>query len=391
MPDRETGFVQRTRLIVEPGSIARVAEQAALLGMEKAVAIMDPALADSELTTAVVDLVGKERVLVRTGVEPTFDTVAAATAELAALGADGVIAVGGGSTIDTAKLARGLLAGGLTSLAELPDELEGVAPLIACPTTAGTGAEVGAGAVVYSPLADDKILIRRQALAADVVVADANLTLGLPSHLTAFTGLDAFAQALMAYAPAGPDAISGQVGLRAMRLIWSSLPTAVADGSNAQARAEMMLGSVMSALAMFNAPPVYAGEHVFAEPVGAAVKCHHGHAVAAFLPATAEFNLEPFRPRYAEVARELGLGRDGDSEQALAHTFPAALRKLVLSLGVPPLGEAMEDYDLDDLVRRCVANEAFALNPRVILEDDARQILRSGIDGTFQLAGAAAA
>ncbi len=386
MPDRATGFVQRTRLIVAPGAVQTVAVQADSLGMSAPVALVDPALAQSERIAAALDLVGPERVIIRAPGEPSFASVQAAAARMSELEADGVIAIGGGSTLDTGKLARGIMASG-ASLAELPAALKEVIPLIACPTTAGTGAEVGAGAIVFSPLLDDKVLIRRHELAADVVLADGDLTLDLPPDLTAYTGLDAFAQALMAYAPAGPDAISGQVALQAMRTVWRWLPVAVSNPDDADARAKMMLGSVMSALGMFNAPAVYAGEHVFAEPVGAALKCHHGHAVAAFLPATAEFNLEPFAARYAEVAAELGLAADDERTSRAARAFVEALQGFVISLGVPPLADVVESYDLEQLVERCAANEAYELNPRPIGAESARAILRSGFDGSFALSG----
>jgi len=387
MPDREPGFLQRTAIVVGQGSCARLAGSAEHLGIRRSAVLIDANLADTEVAEAVLAQLGSAALVRMPGGEPTVGSIRGVADELAAAEVDGVVAVGGGSTMDTGKIARGFLAArGAERLQDIPSTIEPApVPLIAMPTTAGTGAEIGAGAIVFDPAVEDKVLFRRSQLAADVAIADGDLTLGLPAVLTAVTGLDAFAQALMAYLPAGPDSISGQNALRAMQLIAASLPGAVEAGEDRTIRGRMMLGSVLSALAMYNAPPVYAGEHVFAEPVGTALRINHGHAVAALLPGTIEFNLDHCQQRFAELARALGFVAETARDDESATAFATAVRDLVHDVGVGPLHAPDGEPDLDALAARCERHEAYSLNPRPLERRDAVAVLRGAFDGTFSV------
>ena len=385
MPDRSPGFQQRTAVDVGFGARRNLAAGAARLGMARPGLLVDANLAGGPVARLISAELPAGVLIASPAGEPTTDGVRAVAREIEAAGADGVVAVGGGSTLDTAKLARGFLASGVDRLADIPELLDPPPlPLIAMPTTAGTGAEMGAGAIVYDIEVADKILVRRQQLAADLAIADAELTLGLPAHVTAWTGLDAFAQALMAYLPASSNSISGQSAIAAMRLLVNHLPRAVGDGEDTAARSGTMLGSVLSAMAMYNAPPVYAGEHVFAEPLGAALRVAHGHAVAALLPGTVEFNADAFAPEYAELAEALGWDEPGEDVASAAHGFVARLRDLVHELGVEPLA-LPGGTDIGALAARCEAHEAYALNPRPIERADAVAILRGAFDGSFHI------
>lgn len=387
MADRAPGFRQHTAIAVEPGVRARIGPELERLGSRRPALVIDPRLLETELTKDVLPTFDPARVKTIEASEPTFESVARMAAGLAEVEADGVVAVGGGSALDTSKLARGLLAAGAGDLHDLPDELGSAAlPLIALPTTAGTGAEVGAGALAYDERQDAKVLVRRPQFAADVALADAELTIGLPSDLTAFTGLDAFAQALMAFVSAGPDSVSGQLAQSSMAMIWRSLPRAVAEGGDLDARSAMMLGSVTSALAMYNAPPTYAGEHVFAEQLGPELGVAHGHAVAAFLPGTVEFNREVLAGRFSVLARILCVvPPDADEAQGSA-AFSAALRSFVRCLGVPPL-PAPADGGVERLAVEVERHDAFSLNPREIEREQAVAILNGAFDGSFNVIG----
>lgn len=345
--------------------------------------MIDQGLTSTPTGQAVVAALREPRTIAVPGGEPGLVSVLELADRLRALDADGVVAVGGGSTIDAAKLARGFLACEARTFEDLPEEIVGILPLIAIPTTAGTGAEIGSGAIVYDPAIDDKILVRRRGLAATVALCDPEATATLPPHLTAFTGCDALAQAILAYVPAGWDSVSGQTALRAIRLIYRNLPDAVADGQDRKARRNQMLGSVLSAMAMYNAPPEYAGEHIFAEPIGALLGIHHGHAVAAFLPPMAEFNRKVLCEPFAQIALELGL--PGDTDQALADELIRALRAFVLELKVPAVADVVDEYELDELIRKSKSHEAFALNPREISDRDAAAIIAGAFTGSFRV------
>jgi alcohol dehydrogenase class IV len=317
--------------------------------------------------------------------EPSVQSILDAVAELRSAGADGIIAVGGGSSLDAGKVARALIAADTSRWQDLPAQIPAGLPLITVPTTAGTGAEAGAGALLFDPERNDKVLVRRLGMAAELAIADGDLTLELPAKLTAYTGLDALAQAILAYVPATGDSISGQVALRAIRLIFSALPRAVTNRADRAVRAEMMQGSVLSALAMFNAPPTYAAEHTFAEAIGPAAGVNHGHAVAAFLVPVAEYNLEPLAARYAEIAIELGLAREGTSVFVAANAFVNGLETLVTSLGVEPLCQTAKSWRRDELAERCRRHDGFAVNPRPIDDRAVLRMLDCAYSGTLRL------
>lgn len=386
MPDRDPGFAQRTLVVVGPGTIETLDGHCRHLGSSRPVVLIDAALEDGLVGARIGALLPRSEVVAAPAGEPSFDSVSAVAEAVAATGADLVVAVGGGSTIDTAKLARGLIASGHESLRDLPPAFaREPMPLVAVATTAGTGAELGAGAVVADPEQQQKVLVKRQSLAAAVAIADSELTTSLPPHLTAFTGCDALAQAILAYVPAGDDSVAGHLALRALRLLYDHLPAAVEDGHDLEARSNVMLGAVLSAMAMYNSPPEYGGEHAFAEPLGTVLGVHHGHLVAAFLPGVAEFNVDALRPAYATIARELRLV-DGVDDRAAADALVSALRELVVRLRIPPLRERVEDFPADALAARCAQDEAFGLNPRPITHADAVGILAGAYDGTFRVA-----
>jgi alcohol dehydrogenase class IV len=372
------------------GTSRNVPEYCDHLAITAPVILIDRALSAGAIGAGFKELLPGADVVSCPPGEPSSQSIAEIAAAVTDRKVDGIVAVGGGSTIDTAKLARGYVSAGVSSPRDLPDQLPvAPLPLIAVATTAGTGAEMGAGAIVFDPAADTKILVRRAELAADVAIADGELTLTLPPDLTAFTGCDALAQAILAYVGARWEAISGQMSLRAIRLIWSALPRAVADGRDPEARRDQMLGSALSAISMYTAPPTYAGEHVFAEPIGAALRIPHGRAVALFLPGTAEFNEAALAGPYADIARELGLADETAPDLDAARRFVEALREFVRGLEIPPLRESHPEADLSDLVGRSRQHEAWQDNPRPIGDDDAAAIVRGAADGTFSLRYAA--
>jgi len=353
--------------------------------MTRAAVVIDQGLLATPVGESVRKLLPGASIVAHPTAEPSVQSIVGVVAELGACNADGIIAVGGGSSLDTGKVARALLAAKVDRWQDLPDQIPPGMKLITVPTTAGTGAEAGSGALLYDPEVDDKILVRRLGMAAELAIADGDLTLGLPSRLTAYTGLDALAQAILAYVPATGDSISGQVALRAIRMIFRALPKAVAQGTDRSARAEMMQASVMSALAMFNAPPTYAAEHTFAEAIGPAAGVSHGHAVAAFLVPLAEYNLKPLADRYAEMAVELGFASEGEAVPKAAAAFIEGLEALVRRLNVEPLAKVAKTWDRDDLAARCRRHDGFAVNPRPIDDTAVLRMLDCAHSGSLRL------
>jgi len=390
--DASPGFQQTTVAIVGGGAVQRLGETLDRLGVSDPGILIDPGLVEGVVADAVRSSAPHGVLIPADAGEPTFASVSSAAERVRDSECDGLIAVGGGSTIDTAKLLRGLLATGTDDLAGVPEDAELQAlPLIAIPTTAGTGAEMGSSAVVIDPRRDHKVLLTIPGLAPDVAIDDGHLTTTLPPSLTAYTGCDALAQAILAYSTAGHDAIGGQLALRAIELILEWLPRAVADGNDLRAREEMMLGSASSAIAMFNAPVRWDLEHAIAEPLGSMLGIHHGHLVAAFLPGVAEFNISALEDRYAELARHLGLAQPKDDDHAGALAMVTRLRAFVREVGVPALGLVAGDRDFDPLVEQILNAGQLKTNPVPMPADAIQAIIAGAWDGTFSYSLATAA
>lgn len=379
MPDRSPGYVQRTVVDCELGAVDRLPQHLARLGVARPVVLVDPGLESTPTPDLMRRLLPDAQQVLAPAGEPTARSVAQAADDVLESDADAVVAVGGGSTLDTAKLLRGMLADDVRTLPLPASSSTKPLPLVTIPTTAGTGAELGAGAIVHDPQADTKVVVRIPELAADVAVCDGRLTLSLPADLTAFTGLDAYAQAILAYVPAGPRSVSGQQALTGIRVIRSSLPRAVSDPGDEEARADMMLGSVISALGMFNAPPTYAGEHLFAEPIGAAFGLNHGHTVAAMLAGTVELNVDALRQPFAHLGRNLDLnGSD------LAQAFADDTRRFVRQLGVPGLAERTT-VTVAEAVKTLHNKADLGLNPMPLSDRDLSALVSGAFDGSFTL------
>jgi alcohol dehydrogenase len=383
--DRVPGFEQRTIAAVGGGAHRRLGEICGEIHSRRPAILCDAALADSDVLDTIRAQLGKARVVACDPGEPTFTSVLQASRRVADAEPDALIALGGGSTIDTGKLLRGLLAADVSRPDEIPVEAElEVLPYVAVPTTAGTGAEMGAAAVVAHPSTGDKVLVKVPALAADYAIADGWLTTGLPPSLTAFTGADALAQAFLAYVAAGPESVSGQLALRAIDLIFEWLPRVVQDGADREARAQMMLGSATSAIAMFNAPIQFGLEHAIAEPLAGALHLPHGHLVAAVFAGTAEHNLPALEGRYAEVARMLGM--DVVDRHCAAAALVERVGRLMQELEVPALRAVVEAQPLEPLADRVLASGALDNSPVPMSRADLVAILAGAWSGEFRVA-----
>lgn len=386
MPDRPPGFCQRTPVNVGPGVIGHLPQEVRRLGIREPVVLMDEALVDGPVGRRIASLLPEATVISPEPGEPTYKTVSLTVDKVKQASGDGLVAVGGGSTIDTAKIARGLLSAHVATPTDLPSSFpQPLLPLIAVPTTAGTGSEVGAGAVVTDPDTGEKVLVSKSQLAPDLALADGDLTLTLPRHLTAFTGCDALAHALLAYVGSGKYAVSGVLALQAVKTIVEDLPDAVRNGSDRTVRARMMFGSVTSAISMFTSPMTYAGEHTFAEALGPPLQLHHGHVVAVFLPGVAQFNRRPLTGPLGEVARHLGLvGSDVSNDEA-STVLIERLRTFLKDLGIAPLGDDVKDR-AEDLVPLVKRHPGFALNPCPLDDAAVAAIIRGACTGSYDVA-----
>ena len=288
---------------------------------------------------------------------------------------DGVIALGGGSVLDAAKAAAMIATNGATAeeyqMQGRPITLPAL-PLIAIPTTAGTGSEATKVSVIYNPNNNLKKSFYSPYMIAEIVILDPAVTLGMPGKVTAFTGIDALSHAIESYVSLNANVYTQMYGLQAIKLIAKSITAAVNDGSNVAARADMLYASYLAGVAL------HAGiglAHIIAQPMGGLYKIPHGEACSIFLPFSMEFNLDVCVKEYCEIGRALGLTLEGDTVQNAKATI-AKVKELIASVNTatkltPFLQAAGASLDSEGALDKTVefvtqATGHIKCNPRVV-------------------------
>lgn len=305
-----------------PGRIAELPQACAELGIRRPLLVTDRGLADLSITkdtVAVLDA-GDLPTAVFSGVEgnPTGAMVEAGVAAFKGGGHDGVVAFGGGSALDVGK-AVALMIGQTRPLFEFEDRAdwwtridpEGMRPLVAVPTTSGTGSEVGRASVITDEAVHVKKIIFHPGMLPARVICDPELTTGLPRGVTAATGLDALSHNLEAWCAPGFHPLADGIALEGMRLVHRHLIRACEEGGDVDARSGMMAASLMGATAFQKG---LGGMHAMAHPIGAIVGAHHGLTNAVVMPYVLRANREAILERSADLARALDLpGHDFDA------------------------------------------------------------------------------
>ncbi len=291
-------------------------------------------------------------------------------------GADGVIGFGGGSSMDTAKLVAALM-GGEQTLEEMygVDQITGDrAALILLPTTSGTGSEVTNVSIVTTE-EDVKVGIVSKPLYADMAILDPSLTLGLPRHVTAATGIDAMVHAIEAYTNINrKNPVSDALAREALRLLSQNVVAACETPGDRNARANMLLGAMLAGQAFSNAP--VGGVHGMAYPLGGLFHIPHGLSNALMLAPVLRFNAPNAAHQYAELAPSIGASAEG-SEEARCHAFIDKLVEIMEATGVERrLSQVgISEGDLPRLAEDAIKSErVLRNNPRVITQADALQM-----------------
>ena len=332
-------FQTPTKIISGIGSTAEIIKELNDLHAKKVLLITDPGLVQAGVAQQVVEMLKQAAVEVEIfdAVEPDPSIqVATKAAEMAKnVKANVLIALGGGSAIDTAKSAALLVTNGgyLKDYAGVNKVIKPILPLIAVPTTAGTGSEVTIFAVMSDPEKQEKFTISSALIAPAVAVLDPLLTLKLPPSVTAFTGMDALTHAIEAFTSSIAQPATDALALSAIKLVLKHLPVAVGRGDNIMAREGMLQASLLAGIAFNNA---FLGlAHAIASPLGGHFHVPHGLANAVMLPYVMEYNLPTAVRRYAEIGRALGLQAVGDTPRAVAEKTVAAITQLARDINIP--------------------------------------------------------
>lgn len=376
-------FSLGSRVIYKSGIARELGQIVADLGAKRAFVVADKGVVAAGLLAPVLN--GLEHNVVLAGVYDTvpanssLETVNKATAAAREAQADILIAVGGGSPIDTAKGMRLLLTLG----GSVPD-YEGynviaqpLLPMIAVPTTAGTGSEVTAIAVIKDEAEGRKLSIVSRYLVPDLAVLDPDLTLTLPPRLTAATGMDALSHAVESYVSTENNPFSDSLALAAIDSIANHLRDAVQEGNNPEPRSQMLMASCMAGIAFSNS--LLGVVHALSHAVGGKFPIHHGTLNSIILPFGMEYNAPIAPERYVRIARAMGVNAGGRSDEEVIADGISAVRRLAADCALPMRLRDVEvpEAALPELASLSIVEAAIFNNPRVATEQELLELLRA--------------
>jgi alcohol dehydrogenase class IV len=294
---------------------------------------------------------------------------------------DLVIAIGGGSALDAAK-AIALMATQSIPMWDLEDigdnwkraDTSRLIPVIAIPTTAGTGSELGRASVITNEAEKRKVIVFHPRMMPDVVLMDPELTTGLPAHITAATGMDALSHALEAYCAPSFHPMAEGIALNALQLIKTWLPLAVEDGNNIEARAQMLIASGMGCVALQKG---LGAIHALAHPLGALYDTHHGLLNAVLMPYVVEFNAPVLKDKLVLLARFLDLPTH--DARAVVDWIIELRKRLNIPNTLPGIG--LTDIDEERVATMGETDPSAGGNPIKLDREKLRTILRAAIAG----------
>ena len=311
------------------GRIAELPAACEAAGMKRPLLVTDKGLAPLPITAATLDIM--EAAGLGRGIfsdvdpNPSEINLAAGVAAYKEGGHDGVIAFGGGSGLDLGKMVA-FMAGQTRPVWDFEDvgdwwtraDADAIAPIVAVPTTAGTGSEVGRASVITNSVTHEKKIIFHPKVLPSVVICDPELTVGMPPMITAGTGLDAFAHCVEAFSSPFYHPMSQGIALEGMRLVIDYLPRAYKDGTDIEARAQMMSAAAMGATAFQKG---LGAIHALSHPIGAVFNTHHGTTNAVCMPAVLDLNEPMIRDRFDRAAGYLGIDGGYDGFRAFVQDF----------------------------------------------------------------------
>ncbi|MDC1411035.1 iron-containing alcohol dehydrogenase [Amylibacter sp.] len=360
------------------GRISEIADACFVSGIKKPLLVTDRGLAEMEITQKTLNLLedaGLGRaIFADVDPNPNEKNAAAGVAAYKAGNHDGVVAFGGGSGLDLGKVVA-FLAGQSRPIWDFEDiddwwtraNSDVIAPIVAIPTTAGTGSEVGRASVITNSITQQKKIIFHPKFLPTVVICDPELTVGMPKFITAGTGLDAFAHCVEAYCSPHYHPMSQGMALEGMRLVKEYLPRAYSDGTDLEARSHMMSAAAMGATAFQKG---LGAIHALSHPIGAIYHTHHGTTNAVCMPAVLQFNKPAIKDTLAEAANYLGISGGFVG-------FCKFVDELNDSLAIPKslAGLGIENPDIDRIVSGALIDPSTGGNPIKMTEENTRKLI----------------
>ena len=362
------------------GRIKELADACAATGMKNPLLVTDKGLANLPITQTTLDIMdaaGLGRAMFSdVDPNPNEKNLEAGVAMYNAGNHDGVIAFGGGSGLDLGKMVA-FMAGQTRPLWDYEDvgdwwtraDADAIAPIIAVPTTAGTGSEVGRASVITNSVTHVKKIIFHPKVLPSIVICDPELTVGMPTFITAGTGMDAFAHCLEAYSSPHYHPMSQGIAVEGLRLVKEYLPRAFADAGDLEARAHMMSAAMMGATAFQKG---LGAVHALSHPIGAVYGTHHGTTNAVVIPPVLDFNRSYIEGRIATLNGYLDIkgGFDG---------FKAYVQELNDSLGIPKdLTEMGVKADrIDELSVMAMADPSVGGNPVEMTLENTKELFKA--------------
>ena len=373
-----------TTIWAGPGRIEELAKACASAGMARPLIVTDEGLIGTPMIKNALGALKDAALFGAVRGNPALSHVEAGLVAFRTGGHDGVVAFGGGSALDAGKVVA-FMSGQTRPLWDFEDigdwwtraDPAGIAPVVAVPTTAGTGSEVGRAGVILNEETHQKKIIFHPKMMPRVVIADAKLTVGLPPAVTAATGIDAFVHCFEAYCAPGFHPLADGIALEGMRLIHRFLPRAYADGGDIEARAQMLAAASMGATAFQKG---LGGVHAIAHPVGSWFNTHHGLTNAVILPYIMTFNRNAIAEKTDVIARFLSLrepGFDGFLTWVLAMRHELGIPHSLAAIGVSAEKAAI-------IGREAAIDPSAGGNPVPVGAAQLEHVFRAAVDGTLE-------
>jgi len=379
-------FQTTSRIVMGAGALENIGAEVKRLGSGRVAVITDPGLVKTGIVAKVEELLSAAGLNVtrfdEVEADPSYETAVKAAEQVKQAGADVIVGIGGGSAQDVAKVASvlGTNEGPVAKYFGIDLLPEPGIKLILVPTTAGTGSEVTPIAILSDHHEKLKKGIVSPHLFPSTAILDPLLTLGLPPHVTAATGMDALIHAVEAFTSKHATPMTDLLAMQAIRMICASIRTAFANGDNIEARSEMLEASMLAGMAFANAGVT--AVHAFAYPIGAEFHIPHGVANSIMLVPVMEFNMFGNIAKFARLAELLGECVNGLSRREAALKAIAALRVLADDVQIPA---GLKNFGVQEQAIPALAGgvmkvtRLLANNPRVLTVDDAEAIYRRAL------------